>query len=293
MKPVVLPLILVLLLPLAAAADTLRLGWTAWSDAEITSRMAKFLIEKHTEHRVDRVLADIGIQYSGVASGDLDFMLMSWQPETHRDYLDKFAAEIEDLGVLYEGATLGWAVPGYVPVDALGSLEDLARPGVASRLGWRIQGVDPGAGLTRLSEAALEAYGLERYQLQYASGAGMAVALRRAIDRRQWLVVTAWRPHWIFGQHSLRFLDDPKAVLSRDESVHAIARPGFRRDYPRVAALLARMHLTLDELEAIMLAGETEGYQHAVEEFVRTHSDRIDKWLEGQGMAGQDRLRGM
>lgn len=267
------------LLPAALHGETLRLGWSAWSDAEVMSRLAKQLVEEHTEYEVELVLADIGIQYSGIARGYLDFMMMSWQPETHRDYLEKFQGRIDDLGVLYEGARLGWVVPAYTPVSSLRTIPDLANEEVESRLGWRIQGVDPGAGITRLSESALDAYGLDDYQLQYASGAGMAVALERAITRREWIVITAWRPHWIFGKHDLRFLDDPRGVLGANEEVHVIARQGFRTDFPVVAALLARMHLSMDRLERIMLEGERSGYPQAVEQFIRRNPDAIARWL--------------
>lgn len=277
--------LLVLVLALPARGDSLRLGWTAWSDAEVMSRLAMTVINRHTDHRVERVLADIGIQYSGIASGDLDFMLMSWQPHTHRDYLNKFAGQFDDLGVLYKGATLGWAVPGYVPVSQLRSLQDLGKPAIQRKLGWRIQGVDPGAGLMRLSEAALAAYGLDEYQLQYASGAGMAVALTRAMDRHHWIVITAWRPHWIFGKHELRFLDDPKRVFGDNESIHVIAKLGFRKAYPRVAAVLSRMGLSLAELELIMLEGEEGGYAAAVERFIADNPEKIQDWLGARRQA--------
>lgn len=272
-----------LLIHSSPRADTLRVGWAAWSDAEVMSRMAKLLVEEHTEHRVERVLADLGIQYSGIASGHLDFMMMSWQPETHRDYLEKFGGELEDLGVLYEGARLGWAVPDYIPESAISSIADLARPENKKALGWRIQGVDPGAGITRLSEAALETYNLHGYQLQYASGAGMAVALRRAIDRQRWIVVTAWRPHWIFGQHNLRFLEDPEGALSEREEVHALARENLSAEYPEVTDLLRRMYLPLSELEQIMLEGERTSYQQGVEAWMQENRPRVNYWLTGKG----------
>lgn len=266
----------------SANAETFRLGWAAWSDAEVMSRLAKLVIEENTDHQVDRILADIGIQYSGIASGDLDFMMMSWQPETHRDYLEKFGDDLDDLGCLYAGARLGWAVPAYVPASTLGTITDLSKPAVQRSLGWRIQGVDPGAGITRLSEEALEAYRLEHYQLQYASGAGMAVALKRAIDRNQWIVITAWRPHWIFGKHELRFLEDPKGILSSDETVHVIARKGLREEHPDVAAILAQMQLPIEELEAIMLAGENSSYDQAVRDYVRQHPERVSRWVKDE-----------
>ncbi len=66
-----------------AKPDQLRIGWTAWADADVVSLMAEKLIESHYEQPVERVMADIGIQYDSVARGKLDLMLMAWLPKTH------------------------------------------------------------------------------------------------------------------------------------------------------------------------------------------------------------------
>jgi len=41
----------------------------------------------------------------------------------------------------------------------------------------------------RLSKKAIEDYGLSDYQLVESSGAGMTAALKRAITRKQWIVI--------------------------------------------------------------------------------------------------------
>ena len=64
---------------------TLRIGWTAWGDADLMTRLAERLVERHFDIAVERTMADIGIQYQGVAGGDLDLMMMAWLPVTHRN----------------------------------------------------------------------------------------------------------------------------------------------------------------------------------------------------------------
>jgi glycine betaine/proline transport system substrate-binding protein len=268
----------------AAGQDApLRIGWTAWSDAEAVTRLAARLLETRLDQPVELVLLDIGIQYQGLASGELDAMLMAWLPLTHKPYMDKVGNQVVDLGPLYTRARLGWVVPDYVPRDQLSSIPDLARREVARKLRYLINGIDPGAGLMQASEKALKAYGLDRYRLISSSGAGMTAALARAIRRKQWIVVTGWNPHWMFARWKLRYLDDPKHALGGREHVDALVRQGFYQDFPvEVTEFLTRMFIPMDELETLMARASETSYPEAVEHYIETHPRRIDYWVSGK-----------
>ena len=62
----------------------------------------------------------------------------------------------------------------------------------------------------KLSEQAVQDYGLDKLELMEGSGATMTAALASAIKDKKWVVVTAWSPHWMFGKWDLKYLDDPK-----------------------------------------------------------------------------------
>ena len=102
----------------------LRIGWSPWADAEVVSLMAASLIQQRLNVPVERVMADIGIQYQSLTRGDLDLMLMAWLPRTHREYWVKVRDKVTDLGPMYSGK-LGWIVPDYVPRDVLSGIEQL------------------------------------------------------------------------------------------------------------------------------------------------------------------------
>src|SRR5687767_8539437 len=157
----------------AQVEKKVNIGWTAWSDAEAVTKLAQRILEDRLGYKVELTMADIGIQYQGIADGKLDAMLMSWQPLTHKPYLDRVGQKVVDLGPMYTGAKLGWVVPTYVPESELKSIEDLKKPEVKKKLGSKIQGIDPGAGLMQASEKALKEYGLSDYQLVSASDAAM------------------------------------------------------------------------------------------------------------------------
>lgn len=266
----------------AAKAKEVKIGWTAWSDAEAVTRVTKQILEQKMGYKVEMVLLDIALQYSALAKGDIDMMEMAWLPKTHADYYAKVKNKVEDLGVLYGGASLGWVVPDYIPKAKLNAIPDLKKKAVHDQLGGQIVGIDPGAGLMRLSKKAIKDYGLTNYNLIDSSGAAMTAALKRAITRKKWIVVTGWRPHWMFGAFKLRYLKDPKKVLGGAEQIHALARKGFKKDDPKVAAFIARVKFPLGELEKLMYQAEQTSYPKAAAKFIKTHPKMVNYWVTGK-----------
>src|SRR5699024_6855574 len=109
-------------------------------------------------------------------------------PKTHADYYNKVKDKVDNYGTIYTEARLGWAVPEFVPKGILNSFADLKKPEVIKKLGGKIQGISPGAGETRVSKQAMKIYGLnDDYTLTTASGPAMTAALKRALDRHEWI----------------------------------------------------------------------------------------------------------
>ena len=267
----------------ATAADkTVKIGWTAWSDAEFVTKLAKRILEDRMDYEVELLQTDIAPQYQGLSTGSLDVMLMSWQPGTHADYIEKVGTDVVTLGVLYTHAKLGWAVPSYIPEDMVGSIDDLKKEEVNDKLDGTITGIDPGAGLTRLSKQVIEDYGLDDYELQISSGAGMTAALERAVRRNDWIVVTAWSPHWMFGAYDLRYLEDPQGVLGSYERVVALSRKGFYQDDIDAASFISRMQIPIDDLQAAMYDAQENSYEEAVTNYIDNNPERIDYWVTGK-----------
>ena len=256
-----------------------KIGWAAWSDAEFVTKLAAKLIEDELGRKVDLVQTDVAPLYQGVARGDLDAMMRAWLPQTHADYFAKVKDKVTTLGTVYDGAKLGWVVPKYIPEDAISSIEDLKKDEVKEKLKGRIEGIDPGAGLTRLSQEAVKDYGLDGYKLQISSEAGMLTTVDRAIRKKDWFVATSWSPHWMFGKYELRYIDDPKGALGEAEHVDVLARKDFEKDDPEVAGFLSRMKLPIGDLEAAMFDAQETSYEKAVDKYIAAHPDEVKAWL--------------
>ncbi|WP_118183953.1 glycine betaine ABC transporter substrate-binding protein [Paraburkholderia phosphatilytica] len=265
----------------AVAAEPVNMAVTDWADVLATANIAKYVLETKLNQPVKFTYADIGIQYQGVARGDLDIMVGGWLPVTHAVYYAKYKDQMDDVNVIYTGGKNGWAVPAYVPESQLSSIEDLNKPDVKSKLNGTIQGIGPGSGLMQASEKTIQAYGLNGYNLQSSSEAGMLASISRAYQSNQWVVATVWSPHWLWQKWKMRYLKDPKGTLGGEEQVHAFASKQFAGKFPRADQFFKHFKLTLSDVEAVEFDGNsTNDYAAAAKKFVDAHPEKVKAWLE-------------
>jgi glycine betaine/proline transport system substrate-binding protein len=116
-------------------------------------------------------------------------------PASHGVYLEPFAAETQTLGVLCEPYCI-WGVPDYVPAGAVDQATDLLRPEVLARMERRIQGINPGAGISRFSRAIVERYRLGNvsYHFEHGSEADCFGAFERVVSAGLWVVIPLCHP---------------------------------------------------------------------------------------------------
>jgi len=254
-----------------------------YAEGQVMSHVAKDVIETRYNVPVKLKTVSVGPAFLGVAHDDRSLFLVAWLPVTHEAYMDRVGDQVDNLGEMFDGARLGWAVPAYVPESELSSIADLKKPDVREKLGGRIQGISAGAGLMAVSDKAMDAYALDDYRLTIASSAAMTGALAGAIKKDDWIVVTAWSPHWMWERFDLRYLEDPKGVLGATEHVDAIASQGLAEAEPDVHAMLERMHYSLDQINTMLVDAEKTSYEQAAQTFIDSHPDVIAQWTGKTG----------
>ncbi|TKC78093.1 glycine betaine ABC transporter substrate-binding protein [Trinickia terrae] len=265
----------------AMAAEPVKMAVTNWADVLAVANVAKYVLETKLSQPVQFVQADIGIQYQGVARGDLDIMVGGWLPVTHATYYARYKNDMDDVSVIYTGGKNGWAVPAYIPESELSSISDLNKPEVKSKLSATIQGIEPGGGLMQASEKTIQSYDLAGYNLQSSSEAGMLAGVSRAYQSNQWIVATVWSPHWLFQKWKMRYLKDPKGTLGGEEQVHAFASKQFAGKFSRADVFFKHFKLTLADVEAVEFDGNSSNdYAAAAKKFVDAHPDKLKAWLQ-------------
>ena len=256
--------------------EKIELGYVLWDSEIASTHVVAAVIEDRLDHEVSLTAVDAGPMWMGVARGDFDAIVAAWLPVTHEAYLAQTQDDIINLGPNLEGARLGWVVPDYVTVN---SIEELNQ--YAEEFGSEIIGIDPGAGLMAASERVMEDYDLDNFRLVSGSDAAMTAALRRAIDREEWIVVTGWTPHWKFAAFDLKYLDDPKKTLGEEEHIATIVHPDLQTKAPDVYEFLDNFYWTPEEMAEVMMLIE-EGMEpyDAARQWISENQDKVDQWLE-------------
>lgn len=264
----------------AAAGGSISVGIPAgWDEGVAVSHLWAEILEQQG-YDVTLEDAEIGVIFASLAGGDsYDLLFDAWLPVTHESYVEEFGDDIDDLGVWYEGAVLTIAVNDDAPITSLDELADNA-----DVFGNRLVGIDPGAGLTQLTEAeAIPGYGLEDMEFVISSTAAMLAELSAADAAGDDIVVTLWRPHWAYDEYDIRDLEDPKGIMGDDEKIHTFARQGFADDFPEVAEWIKGFTFSDDELASLenIMFNENDGEDNegSVKQWLEDNPDFIDNLI--------------
>ncbi len=260
----------------APAGDEVRLGFVQWACAEASTHLAQAVIMDKLGYAVSVTALEAAGMYSGIAEGDLDAQTTAWLPVTHADYMEQYGAQLDDYGVMFEGARIGLVVPTYVTINSIDEIDDYA-----DEFNGRIVGIDAGAGIMRTTETAIEEYNMNNIELMESSDAAMTAALSDAVLNDEWIVVTGWSPHWKFADFDLKYLEDPLELYGGAETINVIARQGLDADAPDVANFLKNMFLTDDQLGGIIGAiADGQDPLDAGRQFISENEDVVDGWLQ-------------
>lgn len=262
---------------LAAQAPKVTLVYVEWDCATATSYLAKAAMEEKLGVEVDLLPVSAAAMWASVASGDADASVAAWLPVTQGSYAKKLQGRYENLGPLVTQVRLGWAVPDYVTISSIKEVGEHA-----GKFKNTITGIDSGAGIMMLSEKALKVYGLDSMEIGDGSGATMVAALGDAIRRNEWIVVTAWSPHWMFGRWNLKYLDDPEKALGEEESINTIVRSGLKKDMPTVYSFLDKFHYeNIAQLETLMAWNQEKNADllENARKFMRENPELAASWF--------------
>lgn len=158
-------------------------------------------------------------------------------------------------------------------------------------MNYAITGIEPGAGVFKASEKALDEYGLDGWEVQASSSGAMATALGEAYDKEEPIIVTGWSPHWKFAKYDLKYLEDPKEVFGGDEAIHTMVREGLETDLPEAYAVLDNFEWTTDDLEEVMLEiSNGADPKEAAVAWIETNEDKVAAWTDGVDEVNGDKI---
>jgi glycine betaine/proline transport system substrate-binding protein len=240
---------------------SVELGYVQW-DSEIASTNVVKKVLEDQGYEVKITAVDASPMWLGVSEGNFDGIV----------------AAMPALLLLcpnLQGAKIGLVVPEYVTINSIEELNS-----VKDKFQGKITGIEPGAGIMKATEQAIQDYNLD-LDLQSSSSAGMAAALKKAEDNGDWIVITGWTPHWKFAKWDLKYLEDPKGVYGAEEFIHTIVRKGLKEEKPEVYDILDKFNWTASDMEAVMLDIE-DGMEpaEAAAKWVEANQEKVKEWIE-------------
>lgn len=244
-----------------------------WAEGIAMAHVSKVILENQG-YNVHLKRTDVAPLFASLSKGDADVFLETWVPVTHKDYVDRYGESLEELGTIYKGAKIGLVVPEYVAINSIEDLNDHK-----DEFDGKIVGIDAGAGIMKATEEAIPEYDLD-YELQTSSESGMTATLKKAIDNEEPVLVTGWKPHWMFSRFDVKMLEDPKEIYGETEKIVAMAREGFSDDQSFVAEFVANMEFDDDQIGDLMqVFEEIDDEEEAAKKWVEENEDLIDNWL--------------
>lgn len=223
---------------------TVRLGYIDLSFHHASAAVVASLLEQ----------AGIAVQMSASPhekmferyhKGEIDMLVSAWLPASHGGYLAPSLEKTLKLGVLYNPYCI-WGVPDYVPASDVSKVEDLLKPSVIERMSPLIQGINPGAGISRFSTAMMAEYGLTQagYHFNTGTEADCFERFEEGYANKEWLIVPLWHPQFLHASHNIRALDESKGLLGGQDEATLIVTHEMAKQLPQaLLASLSNLHL--------------------------------------------------
>lgn len=260
--------------------------FNGWDEGIAASELWKAILTEQG-YNVTLEMADVAPVYSGLSTGDYDVVLDTWLPITHKSYIDEYGDKLVDLGSWNDEAKLTFAVNDSAPIT---SLDELAAN--ADQFGNTIVGIEPGAGLTEVTQnAVIPEYGLDGMTYTTSSTAAMLTELKTSTEANENIVVTLWRPHWAYDQFPIRDLEDPKGALGEAEGIHSFSSTEFETKFPTASGWIKNFKMdsdTLYSLEAAMFSSgeEVDDYGPIVQQWMSENPEYVAGLTGGQSDVG-------
>src|SRR5699024_5444659 len=166
-------------------------------------------------------------------------------PSTHKEYLTKYGDDIKVYKTqnFIDKAPVSLAVPEYMEnIDSIEDMKDNKELGKS--VDWTITGVDPRTGIMKKTDKAIENddNDLKKWKLHEGSEAEMISDLTKKYKKEEPIIITGWKPHWIFNDMDLKMLNYPAKLYGGDDDhINLVFNKDFKEEHPAAYKIATRM----------------------------------------------------
>jgi len=245
-----------------------------WGEGIAFTHLAKVALEDNG-YAVEIINLEPGLIYGELSKENSkgDVFLDAWLPNTHAPYWEDYGDNLVKLGESFSGGTTGLVVPSYVGISSIAELNDHAE-----KFDGEIIGIGSGAGIHANTIKAIDEYGLDFEQIT-SSGPAMVASLEKAVKNEDWIVITGWKPHFMWANFDIKYLEDPKDVYPQDVCA-IVARTGFEADKPEAAEFFKNFNLSEEQLYSLMGAIDMDGEEAGAKKWYDANKELVNGWFK-------------
>ncbi len=245
-----------------------------WAEGIAFTHLAQVALEDNG-YEVEIINLEPGLIYGELSKENAkgDVFLDAWLPNTHAPYWEDYGDDLVKLGESFSNGTTGLVVPSYVDINSIEELNEHV-----DKFDGEIIGIGSGAGIHANTLKAIEEYDLDFEQIT-SSGPAMVASLDKAVANDEWIVITGWKPHFMWANFDIKYLEDPKDVYPKDVCA-IVARTGFEEDSPEAAAFFSNFNLREEQLYSLMGSIDMEGEEAGAQRWYEANKDMVNGWFE-------------
>ncbi len=217
----------------------IKIAHNEYVESNFQLEVLKEIIKQKLGIAAEGILVNNQEIFRMVAEGKADFATAAMLPSCEALELE-YRGQLENLGSNLDGCKLGLIVPSYVEINSINEMK-----GYENRFRNKIFSLQRRTSLGRMVGEALDSYELSGYTIAYDEEKVMLDALHKAIANKEWIVITGWQPHYMFGVYDLKYLQDPNKVFGREDHCATLAKQGLKDENRELYQIIKNFKLDM------------------------------------------------
>ena len=263
-----------------------RFSDVGWTDITANTALVSLLLEG-LGYQTKSLQLSVPVTYVSLKNRDIDLFLGNWMPTMAADIKPyQRDGSVETIGQILAGARYTLVVPSYVAQAGVKSISDLVR--FKDRFRSRIYAVEPGNDGNRLIERMISdgKLGLQGWKIMESSEQAMLMEVKRAVQRKDWIVFLGWEPHPMNKKYDLTYLNGADEYFGPHQgSSHVFinSRKNYAQECVQVGKLLKRLQFSVEMENTLMgwILDEGMDPKAAAKRWIRQNPKNLSQWLNG------------
>ena len=288
------------------SSDPIKIVTNNWTSQVVLSNVIGQVLASQGLN-VEYKPSDTQLQFTAIASGDMDFQVEVWEGSMAESFDKSLAAGAIDYGSHDAVTREDWWYPTYMEEVCPGLPDWKALDACAAKLATAETGskgrfVGPPADWGKHYSERIQALGMNFQEVAVGQAATLWAELQSAYDRKEPVVLFNWTPNFIEAKFEGKFVEFPKyepACLTdpkwgqNPDAVYDCGAPAsgylkkvgskqLEEKWPKASAILKKVNFSNPQIAAAAALVDVDGMspEDAAKKWIDDNADSVKAWLQ-------------